>query len=1133
MNLKVQGQGTEFIIDTGSSINIIDINVYNQLADKPALRSPICNAYRFDSDKPINFLGRFTTTVGSREGSVEAEIHVLKHASSSPSILSYKTATALGVIQFVQTVSQDVKREEMRAVYPHLFSGEIGCLKDFELELYEDPSVKPSKQFHYRIPYHLQPRVKEHLDHHESKGLIEKATGPTTWISSSHVIPKKNGDFRLVIDGRPVNKAIIRHRHITPTLDDVAVKLLGAKFFSKVDLQDAYKQIVIAPKSRHLTVFSTHMGLYRDMRLRPGTNAAAENFQWIVQEKIKHLLGVINVSDDIIVHGKTQEEHDANLHALLKRLQALGFTANLRKCEFDLPSIDFFGVSFSARGMAPSDSRVAAFQLAEAPNSASELRSILAIANYSARFINNFAKIIAPLRDLAKEDAQPFGWLPEHDEILAKLKAAFTTNSLAYFNSDWNTEVICDASPHGLGAILVQSNPTNPAERGVIAFASRTLSLLEKKYSQVEREALALIFGVERFHQYVYGKKFKLYSDAKAIVFIYGNTNHKSPARIERWGLRLLPYDFELVHTAGDGNPADYLSRHPIDPAAADSDDVDLYVNFIIDNSVPRAVTRNQIAKATANDPELQLLIQAIRSSNRQVVRKNRALSEYNSVFDQLSVSSDDIVLRNHQIVVPESLRKTMVDIAHEGHLGIVKTKQLMRLKVWFPRLDHLVATKIGNCLACQACTPANSKNMIPLQSEPVPDSVWHTVAGDFFGPLPSGHYLLSLVCKTSGYPIVEVVTSTSAKANIPVLDRVFSEFGIPAIFCSDNGPPFQSKDVKGYCDYMGIEHQKSTPYWPRGNAKCERFMKSLGKIVRIAQVEGKPWRQVMNQFLRSYRAAPHASTGFSPNQLMFARNVSSRLPNGITPAKSVALETALTNYANASEANRLYADKKLNTKPSLMKPGDLVLVKQPKVNKLTAPYKPEKLVVVARDKSWILAKSPSGHTVERNISFFKLLPPDPPELPEEEVTTLSDEESPLTDQSIEQDVSLAELSESDGGHTIEFGTPHATQDEEYTRDNYFKNPKVEQQASSPIDEPTSTPHRQPVDTNLKAVSTPTSHMGPAETPSKHSRKKASSEKKRAQRATRNKDPQYRLARSYTKRTRLEAEVTEEPGADI
>ena len=145
-----------------------------------------------------------------------------------------------------------------------------------------------------------------------------------------------------------------------------------------------------------------------------------------------------------------------------------------------------------------------------------------------------------------------------------------------------------------------------------------------------------------------------------------------------------------------------------------------------------------------------------------------------------------------------------MVDIANEGHIGIVKTKQLLRLKVWFPRLDHLVETKIASCMTCQSCTPHNSKHIEPLRSEPIPKS---SVAGDFFGPLPTGHYLMCVVCKTSGYPVVEVLTSTSARVVIPLLDRIFSEFGILKTFCSDNGQPFQSHEFSRYMEYMGIRH--------------------------------------------------------------------------------------------------------------------------------------------------------------------------------------------------------------------------------------------------------------------------------------------------------------------------------------
>jgi len=564
INIVLCGKNTEFVIDTGSSLNIIDKDTFDKLTVKPELRPPICNAYRFDSNKPIKFLGRFVTELETRHGTTRAEIHVLKYTSTSPRLMSYKTANALGLIHVVQNVVNDSTKASLKAKYPNLFSGKIGCLKNFELELFEDKSIKPTRRQHYRIPYHLQPQVEALLNEREQDGLIEKATGPTTWLSACHVVPKKDpSQIRLVIDARPVNKAIIRHRHPTPTLDDIQTAMNGSKIFSKLDFKEGYRQIKLHPNSRHLTTFSTHKGLFRDTRLSPGLSAGAESFQWIVGDVIKDINNVMNVSDDIMVHGKDQASHDKALHELLERLESVGFTANLDKCEFRKKSINFFGVNFSEKGMSPLSNRVEAFQKAARPETASELRSMLASANWSSRFIKNFATIVSPLRELAKP-GQTFNWTTEHDRAFDQVKKSFTVNTLAYFNPGWNTEVYSDASPVGLGAILVQVNPQNSSDRVVVAFVSRALSAHEKKYSQVELEALALIFAVERFHAYVYGKRFKLFSDAKAIVFIYGGQGNKSPARIERWGLRLLPYDFEIVHTQGDGNPADYLSRHPI-----------------------------------------------------------------------------------------------------------------------------------------------------------------------------------------------------------------------------------------------------------------------------------------------------------------------------------------------------------------------------------------------------------------------------------------------------------------------------------------------------------------------------------------------------------------------------------------
>ena len=193
----------------------------------------------------------------------------------------------------------------------------------------------------------------------------------------------------------------------------------------------------------------------------------------IVSDVLKGIEGQMNVSDDIIVYGKDVEEHDERLNKLLERLESVGFTANLGKCEFRTKEINFFGVNFSAEGMAPSAKRVEAFQQTSAPVNASEVRSLLATANYSTRFIKDFASITDPLRELTKSDSIPYNWLPKHQQAFVNLKAGLTTNKLAFFNPKWHTEVICDASPVGLGAILIQVNPDNPEERVIREFCCR------------------------------------------------------------------------------------------------------------------------------------------------------------------------------------------------------------------------------------------------------------------------------------------------------------------------------------------------------------------------------------------------------------------------------------------------------------------------------------------------------------------------------------------------------------------------------------------------------------------------------------------------------------------------------------
>lgn len=199
---------------------------------------------------------------------------------------------------------------------------------------------------------------------------------------------------------------------------------------------------------------------------------------------------------------------------------------------------------------------------------------------------------------------------------------------------------------------------------------------------------------------------------------------------------------------------------------------------------------------------------------------------------------------------MPKTLQAKALALAHEGHQGIVKTKQLLREKFWFPGLDKQAEQLISHCTPCQSSTPKTEHQ--PQQMSELPQGPWQKVALDFCGPFPSGDYLLVILDEYSRFPFVEIMSSTSANKTVPLIDKVFSTVGIPTEVKSDNGPPFSDKEFLDFAQYLGLHHRKITPYWPQGNAEVERFMRTLTKAVHTATADGKPWEQELHKFLRN-----------------------------------------------------------------------------------------------------------------------------------------------------------------------------------------------------------------------------------------------------------------------------------------
>jgi hypothetical protein len=369
------------------------------------------------------------------------------------------------------------------------------------------------------------------------------------------------------------------------------------------------------------------------------------------------------------------------------------------------------GILLTDKGIGPTTERVRAIAEAREPESASEVRSFLGLVSYSSRFIPDFATVSEPLRRLIKKDTE-FVFGEEQRKAFSELKGALAkAGTLALFDKDAPTQVIADASPVGLGAVLVQCQL---GERVPIYYVSRSLSDCEKRYSQTEKEALALVWACERLHPYVYGRQFELVTDHKPLEAIY-SPRSKPCARVERWVLRLQPYNFKVVHVAGKKNIADSLSRLMGETAlkGKHAHEAEEYVRFVAVNATPRALTAREVEEASKTDPELNEVREAIKTGHFE------KCMPYAPTAAELCVIGY-IVLRGTRIVLPSTLRSRALTLAHEGHLGIVGTKQHLRTKVWWPGMDRAAEKYCKSCHGCQITSRPDAPE--PLKPTTLPE---------------------------------------------------------------------------------------------------------------------------------------------------------------------------------------------------------------------------------------------------------------------------------------------------------------------------------------------------------------------------------------------------------------------------
>ena len=789
--------------------------------------------------------------------------------------------------------------EEILDKHKTVFKNELGKAEGMTAKFHINQEAQP-KFFKARpVPYALRARVEKELARLEAEGIIQPVQF-SHWAAPIVPVVKQDGAIRICGDYKvTVNLAAKTDSYPIPRIEDLFASLSGGKSFSKVDLASAYQQIVLDEASREYTTINTHKGLFQYIRLPFGVASAPAIFQRTIENILQGVKHVCVYLDDILVTGTTEEEHLQNLDQVLSKLENAGIRLKRNKCAFMLPAVEYLGHRISAEGLQPTQKKVQAIHDAPAPSNVGQLKSYLGLLNYYCKFLPNLSCTLAPLYRLLQNQVK-WHWGKEEQEAFKKSKDALKSDCvLVHFDPEKDIILACDASPYGIGAVL--SHKLENGKEKPIAFASRTLAPAEKKYSQLEKEGLAVIFGVKRFHQYLLGRHFTIISDHKPLKRLFSES-HTTPslasARIQRWSLTLGAYDYSIQFKPGkDHNNADMLSRLPLSETPEDvplPGETVLLLDML--NSIP--VTADQIKQWTNNDPVLSRVRNLLLKGWQNTADEN--LKPFQKRRDELSVQAG-CVLWGSRIIIPPPGRRKVIEELHEGHPDATRMKMLARSFVWWPQIDRDLEDTVKTCDACQ-----HSRHLppvAPLQPWEWPQKPWVRLHADYAGPF-LGHMFFILVDSHSKWMEVKPTNAATTTSTISHLRSIFATHGLPEMLVTDNASIFTSEEFTLFTKQNGIRHVTSAPYHPASNGLAERAVQTFKEFMK--KTSGDSLNTRVSRFLFQYRISPHSTTGISPAELLLGRRPRSRLDLMLPDISSQVHQKQQTQKVNHDKHSRL-----------------------------------------------------------------------------------------------------------------------------------------------------------------------------------------------------------------------------------
>lgn len=994
--MVVNKKTVKFQVDSGASVNVIPV----QFVADDKLESTT-KTLQMWNDTILKPLGSCRIILQNPKNKKKFSVEFLVVDKQLTPLIGAKAAQQMGLItvnlqNFKFTEPPERLRAEVKSVqtteeivanYPEIFQRELGTLPGtvhLEVEQGAIPVVAPPR----RVPTSLKAKLKKELDRLQQLEVIAPIDEPTPWVNSLAVVVKKSGALRICIDPRPLNNSLKRERYPLPVLEDILPELSKARVFSTVDLKSGYWHCVLAPESSVLTTFATPYGRYRWRRLPFGLCASSEIFQKHLNQALENLPGVLCIADDILIYGtgeadeEATADHDRNLQSLLQRCLDRGIVLSPEKMKLRRKEVAFMGHILTSTGLKPDPAKVEAITNMPKPKDIEGVQRLNGFINYLAKFLPKLSEVMEPIRRLTRKDTQ-WQWATEQDKAFQDVQKLVTEAPvLSYYDPSNELTIQCDASQSGLGAALLQNG--RPIE-----YASRALTETETRYAQIEKEMLAIVFSLERFNQYTFGRHVNVESDHKPLETILQKPLVRAPRRLQSMMMRLQKYDFTVHYERGTNmHLADMLSRAYLPFQGKEEDDIES-VNMV--QYLPISDKRlNEIREETRKDQSLRTLSETILLGWPDDKKDAPALTHpYFSMRDELTVQ-DGLIFKGNAVVIPRNLRGAMKAKIHSSHLGIEACLRRARECLYWPAMSAEIKEYISACEICRELdTTSQAKET--LMSHEVPSRPWEKIGTDIF-TLDGKDYLVT-IDYFSNFWEVDRLPNTKAITTILKLKSHFARYGIPDQVMSDNGPQFSSKEFADFARSWDFEHLTSSPGHSKSNGKAESGVKTAKRILRKSIKAGTD----PNLAILDYRNTPTQGMTSSPAQRLMSRRTKTLLPTtqSLLLPKNIHLENEKRELRQRQQVQAKYYNRTARDLPSLSE-GDVVRMKPFKLGDKSCP---KAQVTTRLDERSYTVETEDGAVYRRNRQHLRRTsePPTHPVIPEQSTDASASEEPTVT----------------------------------------------------------------------------------------------------------------------------------------